>query len=242
MKQRLLMLYKLNKIDKELQELNSLKGDIPDMIEELTNKRNELEDEISGLEGELEEIIGSEQSIIENNEALTQRIDKNDNLLRSGAVKSNEEYNALAKEIEDAYEKIDSNDRLLQADFKGKEDKLSAKITDLKNKFEEININLTQNQVELTELSKQTEEEESQLKEKRNVLLKEISPDDVEFYERVSASKYGDAIAIVRKGSCLGCYSSIPPQRAIEIRTADRFFNCEACGRILIAEESIITE
>ena len=40
MKQRLLMLYKLNKIDKELQELNSLKGDIPDMIEELTNKRN----------------------------------------------------------------------------------------------------------------------------------------------------------------------------------------------------------
>ena len=49
MKERLILLYKLNKIDKELQELNSLKGDIPSMIEDLTNQRTALEDEINNF-------------------------------------------------------------------------------------------------------------------------------------------------------------------------------------------------
>lgn len=239
MKERLLLLYKLGKIDKELQELNSLKGDIPAMIAELTDRRSELEENISKKQAALDELLDSEKSFESENETLTARIDKNDNLLRSGAVKSNEEYNALAKEIEDAYEKIESNERKIASDYKGKSEGVETALNELKAQFEEININLTQNQTELEELSKQNEEEVNELMSKRNEVLKNISADDIEFYERVYNSKPGDAIAKVRKGSCLGCFSSIPPQRAIEIRTADRFFNCEACGRILIAEESV---
>lgn len=239
MKERLILLYKLNKLDKELQELNSLKGDIPAMIDVLKNQRVFLEDEIKNIELQLGEVTGSEESIENEINTLTQRIEKDDNLLRSGAVKSNEEYNALAKEIEDAYEKIAVNERLMQADFKGKQTQLETKLEDLKAKFEEINADLTVKQNELTELSKQNEEEENELIEQRDELKSKINTEDIEFYERVSISKYGDAIAVVRKGSCLGCFSSIPPQRAIEIRMADRFYNCEACGRILIAEEII---
>ena len=160
-------------------------------------------------------------------------------MLRSGAVKSNEEYNALAKEIEDAYEKIAVNERLMEGDFKGKQTELETKLSELKTRFEEINSGLTVKQAELTELGKQNEEEENELKGQRDELLTKINPEDIEYYERVNHSKYGDAIAIVRKGSCLGCFSSIPPQRSIEIRMAERFYNCEACGRILIAEELI---
>ena len=239
MRERLILLYKLNKIDKELLELNSLKGDIPAMIEDLKNQRITLEDEINNLQAQLIEVTGSEESIEKEIDKLTQRIEKDDNLLRSGAVKSNEEYNALAREIEDAYEKIAVNERLMEADFKGKQIVIETKLTALTAKFDEINSDLTIKQAELTELSKQNEEEESELKEQRSGLLKKINPEDIEYYERVNHSKYGDAIAIVRKGSCLGCFSSIPPQRSIEIRMADRFYNCEACGRILIAEELI---
>jgi predicted nucleic acid-binding Zn-ribbon protein len=239
MKERLLLLYKLNKIDKELQELYSLKGDIPSMIEELKNERTVLEDEISLMEEQLNEIINTELDIETENDTLSERIDKDDNLLRSGGVKSNEEYNALVREIEDAYEKIESNEKLIDSDYKGKQTALETKLTDLKTKFEEINLNLNQKQEELTELGRQTEEEEKELKAQRNEMLTHISAEDLEYYERVSNAKFGDAVAIVRKGSCLGCFSSIPPQRAIEIRTADRFFTCEACGRILIAEELI---
>jgi predicted nucleic acid-binding Zn-ribbon protein len=239
MKERLLALYKLSRIDKELAELDSLKGDIPAMIDDLSKQRSGLEDGISALQTQLDEIISSEKSVVVSNDSLTKKIDKNDNLLRSGAVRSNEEYNALAQEIEDAYEKIDSNEKLVESEYKGKKVELEKKLTDLKAKFEEINANLIQNESELNELGKQNEEEENELRVKRNEALSGISPEDLQLYERINSAMYGDAVAVVRKGSCLGCYSSIPPQRSIEIRTANRFFNCEACGRLLIAEELI---
>ena len=239
MKERLLALYKLSRIDKELAELESLKGDIPDIIDDLTNQRNTLEENINSLQNQIDDILRSEISILESNEALTKKIDKNDNLLRSGAVKSNEEYNALAREIEDAYDKIDSNEKLMESEYKGKKAEFESKLTGLREKFGEIDASLKQNQVELTELGKQNQEEENELRKKRGELLPGISAEDLQFYERINDAMYGDAVAVVRKGSCLGCYSSIPPQRAIEIRTANRFFNCEACGRILIAEELI---
>jgi predicted nucleic acid-binding Zn-ribbon protein len=230
MKERLILLYKLNKLDRELQELNSLKGDIPAMIDELTNQKQQIEDEIRNIESQLTEVTGSEESIEKEIDSLTQRIEKDDNLLRSGAVKSNEEYNALAKEIEDAYEKIAVNEKLMEADFKGKQTDLEKKLEEKKARFDEINAELAVKQGELTELSKQNEEEENELEEQREELRSKINPEDIEFYERVSNSKYGDAIAVVRKGSCLGCFSSIPPQRAIEIRMAERFYNCQESG------------
>ena len=52
MKARLLTLYELHKIDKELQELNSLKGDIPLLIAELTDKKAGFEKELDDIKNE----------------------------------------------------------------------------------------------------------------------------------------------------------------------------------------------
>jgi predicted nucleic acid-binding Zn-ribbon protein len=239
MKQRLLLLYKLSRIDKELNELYSLRGDIPTVVQDLTNQKNTIDAELSSLQDKLDEILAAQHDIISENQKLIKRIEKNDNLLRSGAVKSNDEYNALAREIEDAYEKIDSNENLLEQEYKGKTTDLENKIIETKTNLDEVTAALAENQTELDELNQQTEDEEKELKKKRNQLIPSITSEDIEFYNRVNDSKFGDAIAIVRKGSCLGCFSSIPPQRSIEIRMVNRFFHCEACGRILIAEEII---
>ena len=237
MKQRLLLLYELNKIDKELNDLYSLRGDLPGMIEEDNEKKNGLDQEIETLKTELAEIEENEKHILEENDTLSKKIDKNDNLLRAGAVKSNQEYNALAKEIGDAYDKIDKNEKLLNDEHKPKKTSINEKVTALSTELVEISNKLQENTEKLIELNKQTEEEESELKQQKESLLPKINADDLEYYERINRVKFGDAFAVVRKGSCLGCYNSIPPQRVIEIRMADSFFHCEACGRILISEE-----
>ncbi|MCX5754289.1 MAG: C4-type zinc ribbon domain-containing protein [Candidatus Krumholzibacteria bacterium] len=36
---------------------------------------------------------------------------------------------------------------------------------------------------------------------------------------------------------CQGCYSRVPPQRAVEVRRNDQIMNCEVCGRILVHYE-----
>ena len=145
----------------------------------------------------------------------------------------------MAKEIEDAKTKIEENERTLKDGFSKRKEELKNELMLIRGQLDEVNDELEQNSKELDELSKQTEEEEKELVGKREEILPQIPTEDIEFYERINKVKYGEAIAVVRKGSCLGCYSSIPPQKTIEIRMAERFYNCESCGRILIAEELI---
>jgi predicted nucleic acid-binding Zn-ribbon protein len=240
MKERLKLLYELNKIDKELNELDSLKGDIPSKIKELSEKRTTLEEQLNEIKKDLTEVETKEKAILKDNDNLTKKIDKNDELLRAGAVKTNEEYDALAREIEDAYDKITKNELEMKEEVKSKKDTLTVQLTDLYNEIEDIKSDLKYNETELASVKEQTEEEEKELKQKRHKIVPKINRDDLEYYERINNAKYGDAIAIVRKGSCLGCYNSIPPQRVIEIRMAEKFFHCESCGRILISEEFVV--
>lgn len=237
MKERLLHLYKLHKIDRELQELYALRGDIPEKIEGLVSQKEKMENDYASMQKELEEINRIEDEAQAENNKLKKKIEKNDELLRSGAVKSNKEYDALAKEIDDAKGKMEENEKTLKEQHSDKKQDLTFHIGGLKVQLDEIREDIEINEAELNELTKQTKEEEAELKSAREKLLPLIPPEDMETYNRINDSRFGEAMALVRKGSCLGCYSSIPPQRVIEIKMANRLFHCESCGRILIAEE-----
>lgn len=239
MKERLLLLYKLNQVDKELHELFSLRGDIPVRIEDLESEKRELDQRSAEIQEQLDGITNAEKSVQEENDHLLEKIEKNDELLRAGAVKSNKEYDALAKEIEDAKEKIKLNEKAAKEDNSAKRSSIENELLLIKGQLDEIDAELASNQKDLEEVTKQTGEEETDLKTQREDILKNMDAEDLAHYERISKVLYGEAVAVVRKGSCLGCYSSIPPQKAIEIRMAQRFYSCESCGRILIAEELI---
>jgi predicted nucleic acid-binding Zn-ribbon protein len=239
MRERLILLYELNKIDKELQELYSLKGDIPLLIAELSENKNEKEQTLKELTDELNALEENEKTLLKENETHSQKIDRDDNLLRAGAVKTNQEYNALAKEIEDAYEFIGKNDAILEKEIRVKKAELTEQLTTLRTELDELEKDLVINTEKLATLNEQTEEEERELKKQREELVPKIIPEDLEYYNRINNVRFGDTMAVVRKGSCLGCYNSIPPQRVIEIRMAGKFFHCESCGRILISEELI---
>ncbi|HEY3251303.1 MAG TPA: C4-type zinc ribbon domain-containing protein [Ignavibacteria bacterium] len=237
MKERLLLLYRLHRIDRELQELYALRGDYPEKIQELSSQKTSLEEQYQSLQTQLAEINKIEEQVEEENDRLLAKIEKNDDILRSGSVKSNKEYDALSREIDDAKSKIKENERAVKEEYLGRKQDLTFHIGGLKVQIDEVREDLEINQAELDELTRQTEEEEKELKLQREELAPKISPQDLETYNRINDSRFGEAMAVVRKGSCLGCYSSIPPQRVIEIRMADRLFHCESCGRILIAEE-----
>ncbi|MEO8514922.1 MAG: C4-type zinc ribbon domain-containing protein [Ignavibacteria bacterium] len=239
MKERILQLYKLNQVDKELHELISLRGDIPAKIEDLSSEKNELDERAAELKREQDEIISAENNVAAENDHLLEKIEKNDELLRSGAVKSNKEYDALAREIDDAKTKIQENEKASKEDNSARKSAIENELTLIAGQLEDVNVELEQNLKELEELTKQTGEEETELNSQREEIIKTIEPEDIAYYDRISKVRFGEAVAIVRKGSCLGCYSSIPPQKAIEIRMAEKFFACESCGRILIAEEMI---
>jgi hypothetical protein len=241
MKERLLQMYELNKIDKELQEIESMRGDLPAEIEQMTAKKEEAEMKLAEVQEQLADIEASESQLTDEIGTLTKRIDKNDNILRSGGVKSNVEYDALAREIEDAYLKMGKNETSLGKEVRVKKTELTETLNKLQTGLDEMNKELNEKMEELTAVKAQTAQEEDELNRRREEITVKINPEDLIQYERVNYAKFGDAVAIVRKGSCLGCYNSIPPQRVIEIKMADRIFNCESCGRILISEDFVTT-
>ncbi|HRI30264.1 MAG TPA: C4-type zinc ribbon domain-containing protein, partial [Candidatus Kapabacteria bacterium] len=71
---------------------------------------------------------------------------------------------------------------------------------------------------------------------RRTELTTTIQPNILEEYERIRTF-HTDAAVKVRRNCCSGCFSAVPPQKLVEMRTKlDLIFTCEHCGRILITD------
>lgn len=236
MTETLLTFLELKNVDEELTEIEDEKGDLPENIQKIKSK---LEEIFAGLEEKkklLSEINEEKRKLTENNNSFEEKINKYDE--QKFNVRSNKEYDEIVKAIESLFDEVKKSElRIKEIDDTSA--KLSADIESLSSKHEELNTELSEKQALLDELNEQYMHDESELKEKRNLLLSKIDSKSSALYERINNSYKGEATAIVRKSNCSGCYNSIPPQRVIEIKSAERIFTCQSCGRILISEEII---
>ncbi len=151
-------------------------------------------------------------------------------------VRSNDEYDDVVKTIESLFDEVKKNEIRIK-EINKIHKSLTTDIEALEKKIKEFTDDLEEKQTLLNELDEQYKQDESELRDKRIALLIKLDEKNKNLYERINSSYKGEATAIVRKGNCSGCYNSIPPQRVIEIKSAEKIFNCQSCGRILISEE-----
>ncbi|MBN2365682.1 MAG: hypothetical protein JXL67_05920, partial [Calditrichaeota bacterium] len=109
-----------------------------------------------------------------------------------------------------------------------------ARLEELNTEIKRLEEQLGEYRRELDEITRQTQEEESKLLEKREDVLRDIDKRYQWQYERIRKAKDGLAVVPVKKNSCGGCFSAIPPQKIVEIREMNRLYTCEHCGRILV--------
>jgi len=64
-------------------------------------------------------------------------------------------------------------------------------------------------------------------------ILSEISPALLKRYERL-AERHSVAVTRVEAEHCGACHQQLPPQLAVEVRKNEQFLSCPACGRILV--------
>jgi hypothetical protein len=234
---KLITLYELTKIDKELAEIDEEKGDLPEKIRGLLENIDTIEAIIKEDSGKVEQFEKEKQQLIKDNKVHEEKMSKYDELKYN--AKSNKEYDEIVKSIDAFIELIEKNEKRIK-----EIDSLNATVVkdieerNLRN--EEYKKELEENKEHLNELNTEFEDEENELTKKRELLIVKIDDETRSLYERInSGSMRGEAIAIVRKGNCSGCYNSVPPQREIEIKMAEEVFTCQSCGRILI-DESIL--
>ena len=235
--QKLKALFKLQLIDSKIDNLRSVRGELPMEVAD-------LEDEIAGHETRLvnlqAEIKKMEESITANKTKITDAkalVKKYEKQLEN--VKNNREYEALSKEIEiQGLEQQAADKRIknIQYDIEQKK----ATLENLKSDLEGRNADLKTKKSELDTIVKETEKEEKDLLKVRASALEVADERLALSYERIRRGiKNGIGVANIQRDSCSGCFAGIPPQRQSDIKQRKKIIVCENCGRILVDEEIV---
>lgn len=234
--EKLILLNELTKIDKELAEIDEEKGDLPVKIKNLTESIERIENNIIEDSSKVEFLENEKKQLTSDNKAYEEKMSKYDE--QKYNAKSNKEYDDIVKSIDSYIDLIEKNEaRIKEIDSQNKT--VRKEIEERTTKNEENKKELEENKELLSELNTEFEDEEKELTEKRNVILVKLDEETISLYERINGTLKGEATAIVRKGNCSGCYNSVPPQRVIEIKMAERLYTCQSCGRILIDESAV---
>jgi len=231
---RLKILYQLQQIDNQLDELEELRGDLPNMVRELEEKINSLVTDIEAKEKEQKDSLKSR----DNNEDEIEKLKENQKKFKAQLyqVRNNKEYDALTKEIDHTEEEINK----LEAENNSLADKskvLTSEIEEITPKVEELKNDLKEKEADLKEIVKANEREESKLVEERKKIEGGVKKNDLSAYMRIRKAKKGLAVATIKRSACSGCHNIVPSQRQLEIRRNNRLFFCEYCGRILVSSE-----
>jgi hypothetical protein len=230
--ERLVSVLTLQKIDSKIDEIKTLKGELPMEVKD-------LEDEIEGLQTRLQNIdteINNINNFIEaksnarrDAQALIKKYEK-----QQDNVKNNREFEAINKEMEMQELEVRLNEKHIKdATFELK-DRTNARLR-TEDKIADVREALEVKRRELEKITVETEKEEAILAERSNAAREKVEARLLSAYERIRGSyRNGLAVVPIVRDSCGGCFNVIPPQRQSEIRQHKKIIVCEHCGRVLV--------
>jgi len=231
-------LYELQKIDSQIDKIQTLKGELPMEVEDLEDDIAGLQTRLNNIEEEINEIeknlVAREVSIKESNSLIEKYEKQMDN------VKNSREFDALTKEV--GMQKLDI--QLFEKKIRDAREELSRKkdfFNDSNDVFANKKEQLKEKQLELEQITKETDQEEKDLMKKSEQARVGIEEGLLKGYNRIRKNyRNGLAVVSVERSSCGGCHGSIPPQVQIDIEEQKKMIICEHCGRILVPDYNAI--
>lgn len=230
--QKLIDVLKLQKIDSKIDEIKTLKGELPMEVKDLEDEVEGLRTRIQNIDAEIESInkfISSKTDAKKDAQALIKKYEK-----QQDNVKNSREFEAINKEMELQELEVKLNDKHIKdATIELKDRQV------LRSRTEESVNNVEQNlgikKKELEKIIAETEKEEKLYAERFSEARQAVDARLLSAYERIRNSyKNGLAVVTIVRDSCGGCFNIIPPQRQSEIRQRKKITVCEHCGRVVV--------
>ena len=232
---KLRALYDLQLIDSRIDEIISLRGELPLEVEDLENEIKELKtksDKIKAVAEENKKQILEQKQIIENAKELHKKYEE-----KLKNVRNNREYNSIVKEQE--YQDLESQlaEKKIN-EYKSNIEQKELSLEEINLKIEERSKHLDSKKNELDTILKETNKEEDILQKKSTEFEKDIEENLISSYKKIRSSvKNGLAIVSIERGASGGSYFSIPPQIQLEIASRNKIIRDEHSGRILVDAE-----
>lgn len=236
--EKLRALYDLQLIDSRIDEIKSMRGELPLEVED-------LKDEVAGLNKRLEKLTTDlnsiEVSIKEKKNSIEEFKDSIKKYTeQQNEVKNNREFNALEKEIEFQNLEIELAEKHIKEMKVSIEYKKSG-ITEAQSRLGSRQEHLTHKENELNGIMDETKKEEKLLLEKSEEFKQDIEDRLLVAYNRIrNGVKNGLAVVSIERGASGGSYFTIPPQTQVEIAARKKIITDEHSGRILV--DSVLAE
>lgn len=230
--QKLRALFDLQIIDSKIDDIRTVRGELPLEVED-------LEDEIAGLNTRVEKIqteidnlnkdLAAKKNIIEESKIAIKKYEG-----QQKNVRNNREFDSLTKELEFQNLEIQLSEKRIkefQAKIADKNEILASSAELVKERNEDLDLK----KKELEEIVAETKKEEGILLKKSEEAAGFVDERLLKAYSRIrGGSKNGLAVVPVERGASGGSFIKIPPQRQLDIAARKKIIVDEHSGRILV--------
>ena len=236
--EKLKALYALQIIDSKIDELRSVRGELPLEVEDLEDEVAGLNTRLSKIQTEVEQLeneIKLKKIAIESHKDLVKKYTE-----QQKNVRNNREFDSLSKEIEYQDLEIKLAEKRIN-EFTLKIAQKNEIVAEINEKTDGLKQHLGHKKSELEAIMKETEKEENLLLSKSDEYGSMIDEQLLKAYKRIRSKVVnGLAVVAIERGASGGSFFTIPPQIQIEIASRKKIITDEHSGRILV--DAILAE
>lgn len=228
-------LIRLQHVDKEIDTISSFLEDTPAKIEAIDEQVKAADASVLRAK----EMLSANQKKRRDLESQVKdfKVQASKFKRQLNEVKTNKEYTALLKEIEETERKADKIEEDIINEMIASDDiEKEIKAANVKKAEEEARLN--KEKEGLFQEQKEFERKKVVFSKEREALLAQIPPDQLRLYLRISKKMNGLALSPVMDAFCSICQMRVRPQLVNEIMEMKKIVICEACGRILYWQKS----
>ncbi len=224
------VLLKLQKAQTETVHIDSFLSETAGEKSELDSKLSEFETSLNKHKKEFEkagkdcreteaEILVNEQRIKTSSERLKQ-------------VKTNREYQALQREIDDGKKRKEELETLLLKYLEQQEsaDKI---FKEQQDDFNQLAEKIRSDKKNIDKKSLSHRKLLKKYRTQKETIGRDLDPELLKLFNEIAESNGGLVVAPVKDEVCMGCFMNIPPQLYIEVLRGESLIMCPQCNRIL---------
>lgn len=229
---KLRTMYEMQCVDSEVDQIRTLRGELPLEVQD-------LEDEIAGLDTRIANLNNEVKDLGETIAKKKQEIKEAGLLIKKYEaqqmnVRNNREFDSISKEIEFQNLEIELCEKRIR-EFTSELANKKAVIENSDKVFADRKADLEGKKGELDAIVSETQIEEEKLVGQSESFREKIEERLLIAYNRIrSNARNGLAVVTVERDACGGCFKKIPPQRQMDIRSRKKIIVCEYCGRVLV--------
>jgi predicted nucleic acid-binding Zn-ribbon protein len=212
-----------NKVQIELEEgrakLTSLETDLQELAEKISIRTEEMQ----AVQKRQRELEGE----IEAAKALAERSRE-----RLSSIKSNREYKALLREIDDGSKRITEMEEEVM-EIMTQVEETQKVISGLEEEKKAVATAVEDEAANVSSRSADVEKKLKTFESSRAKICASVEPQILSRYNLILRNRDSMAMAAVEDAVCKACHMGIPPQTYNELQVGDRLLFCPHCDRIL---------